>query len=173
MLHIVGGLFTAIGRQSRYLTGSSMASSRFKITTHVFPGQHIRQCADATRNREEDILYLEAKQYTPLENGEPRYGDTTIIAVGAVSFPKETYEPFHDELLALFKQRGLRIRSIWPIDKSDHGASGVLNEHVQDDDPSASDLARDLLNMINIDRDQMTLPLVGIGHSMVSNSSDS
>jgi hypothetical protein len=149
-----------------------MPSSRFNITKHVFPGQHIRQYAGGTRNREEDILQLEAEQYTPLDNGDSQTGDITIIAVGAVSFPKEAYEPFHDELLAIFEQRGLRIRSIWSVDKSDHGASGVLNEHVQGDDPSVSDLARDLLNMINIYRDQMTLPLVGVGHSLVSSSNN-
>ncbi len=148
-----------------------MSSSRFNVTAHVFPGQHIRQYAGATRNREEDVLHLEAKQYTPVENGEPRRGDITIIGLGAVSFPKEMYEPFYDELLTTFNKRGMRIRSIWLVDKSDHGASGVLNEHTQGDDPSTSDLARDVLNMINIYRDQMTLPLVGIGHSMVSVSS--
>ena len=41
-----------------------------------------------------------------------------------------------------------------------------MNEQTQGDDPSCSDLARDLLNMINLFRDQMTLPIIGIGHSM-------
>ena len=143
-----------------------MSATRYKTTAHVFPGQHIRQYPGANRNREEDVQYLEVKQYTPLRYGEPQEGDITIIGTGAVSFPKEMYEPFYDELLTQFESHGLRIRSIWSVDKSDHGASGVLNEHTQGDDPSSSDLSRDLLNMVNMYRDQMTLPIVGIGHSM-------
>lgn len=83
-----------------------------------------------------------------------------------ISFPKELYEPLWEELFARSDGHGLRIYSIWVADKSDHGASGILNEHTQGDDPSASDLARDLLHMTNVFREEMRLPLVGFGHSL-------
>ena len=143
-----------------------MSATKFYVEKHVFPGQHIRHYAGATRHKDEDTQYLEAKQYTPLDNPEPRESDITIIGTCAVSFPKELYEPLWDDLLTHCEGRGLRIRSIWAVDKSDHGASGVLNENTQGDDPSFSDLSLDLLNMINLFRDHMTLPIVGIGHSM-------
>ncbi|KAK3709553.1 hypothetical protein LTR37_010774 [Vermiconidia calcicola] len=143
-----------------------MSSTKFTVTKHTFPGQHIRHYAGATRSRDEDMQYLEAKQYTPLGNGKPQAGDTTIISTCANGFPKEMYEPLFDELLTFSERNGVRIRSIWSVDKSDHGASGIINERSQGDDPSYFDLARDLLLMINRYRDQMTLPIVGIGHSL-------
>ncbi len=76
------------------------------------------------------------------------------------------YEPFWEDIYKRCKSQGVRIRSIWAVDKSDHAASGMLNEQTQGDDPSFSDLALDLLNMVNLFRDQMTLPIVGVGHSM-------
>ena len=90
-----------------------MSSSNFTVTKHVFPCQHIRQYPGATRHREEDVQYLEAKQYIPLSNQQPREGDVTIIGTCAVSFPKEMYEPFWDELLT----KCGNVRSIWSVDK--------------------------------------------------------
>lgn len=143
-----------------------MSDSNFTIKKHTFPGQHIRHYAGANRHRDEDVQYLEVKQYTPLDNKSAQEGDITVIGTCAVSFPKEMYEPLWDDLLAKFNSIGLRVRSIWCMDKSDHGASGILNEEIQGDDPSYFDLSRDILNMINIFREHMVLPLVGIGHSM-------
>lgn len=109
-----------------------MSSKTFTVHRHVFPGQHVRQYAGATRYREEDPQLLEAKQYTPSSNQLPQEGDVTIIATCAVSFPKEMYEPLGDDLLMHCENEGLRIRSIWCVDKSDHGASAVLNENTYD-----------------------------------------
>ncbi|KAK5110328.1 hypothetical protein LTR85_001281 [Meristemomyces frigidus] len=143
-----------------------MSKHNFTIKTHRFPGQHIRQYPGATRYREEDVLHLEAKQYVPLNNPHPQVGDITILAAHAVSFPKELYEPLWDDLLGECERNGLRIRSIWIADASNQGASGVLNEHTQGDDPSFFDYPRDLLHMINLFREEFPQPIVGVGHSM-------
>ncbi|KAK5172659.1 uncharacterized protein LTR77_002779 [Saxophila tyrrhenica] len=149
-----------------WMSSSTMPFTKFQIKTRVFPGQHIRNYPGATRTKEEEVQYLEVKQYTPLTNLDPQEGDITILATCATGFPKEMYEPLWDELLTHCSTQGLRIRSIWCLDKSDHGGSGILNELTQGDDPSYFDLARDILLMTNTFREHMTLPLVGIGHSM-------
>lgn len=143
-----------------------MSSAKFQVTARIFPGQHIRNYPGSTRTKEEDVLYLEAKQYTPLSNQDPQDGDVTIIATCASGFPKEMYEPLWDELVEHCQAQGMRIRAIWCVDKSDHGASGVLNEKTQGDDPSFYDHARDILHMTNVFREYMPSPLVGIGHSI-------
>ncbi|TKA25570.1 hypothetical protein B0A50_05431 [Salinomyces thailandicus] len=143
-----------------------MSTQNFKVKAHKFPGQHIRQYPGATRHREEDVLFLEAKQYTPLSNPKPQEGDVTILATHAVSFPKELYEPLWDDLLEQSGHQGFRVRSIWVVDASNQGASGVINERTQGDDPSFFDHPRDLLHMINLFRGDFPQPVVGIGHSM-------
>ena len=143
-----------------------MASARFEIKTHVFRGQHIRHYPGATRRGDSDALYLEAKQYIPLDNPNPHDGDVTIIGTHATSFPKELYEPLWEDLLAFSERNRFRIRAIWTVDASNQGGSGVLNEGVQGDDPSTSDYARDILQMTNVFRDQMVQPIVGVGHSI-------
>ncbi|KAI7512033.1 toxin biosynthesis protein-like protein [Hortaea werneckii] len=150
---------------------SMKMTKSFQVKTHRFPGQHIRQYPGATRHFEEDILELEAKQYIPLSNPHPKPGDITILATHAVSFPKELYEPLWDDLLSHTNHGetadiAFRIRSIWVVDASNQGASGVLNEQVQGDDPSFFDLPRDLLHMINVHRSEFPQPIFGIGHSM-------
>ena len=137
----------------------------FELRTHKFPGQHIRQYPGATRYNEEDIQYLEVKQYVPTRS-HPGSGDVTIIATQAVSFPKELYEPLFEDMLASSEAHGFRIRSIWAVDACHHGASGILNEHTQGDDPSLFDLGRDILLMTNLFRADMPHPIVGLGHSM-------
>ena len=143
-----------------------MSTTNFSIDIHTFPGQHIRNYPGATRHSEQDVLYLEAKQYIPLSNLNPGAGDITIIATHAVSFAKELYEPLWDDLLQQSEQLGFRIRSIWSVDASNSGASGILNEQTQGDDPSFFDYPRDLLHMTNLFRDAFSQPVVGIGHSM-------
>ncbi|KAK0286342.1 hypothetical protein LTR91_012481 [Friedmanniomyces endolithicus] len=136
------------------------------IPTHVYPGQHVREFAGATRHSEEDVLFLDANQYTPLSNLSPREGDITILAAHSIGFPKELYEPLWDDLLAQSGQHGFRIRSIWIAEASNLGASGVLNEDTQGDEPSWFDYSRDMLHMTNVFREHMLQPIVGIGHSM-------
>ncbi|TKA81743.1 hypothetical protein B0A55_01125 [Friedmanniomyces simplex] len=147
-----------------------MSTTNFILNTHVFPGQHVREYAGATRHSEEDILYLDANQYIPLSNPSPQDGDITILAAHAIGFPKELYEPLWDDLLAQSEQRGFRIRSIWIAEASNLGASGVLNEQTQGDEPSWFDYSRDMLHMTNVFRKHMPQPIVGIGHSMGATS---
>ena len=143
-----------------------MSTSQFIVRTHTFEANHIRQYPAALRQDEHDVLYLEAKQYIPIENQDPQPGDVTILGSPATSFPKELYEPLWDELLARSKSQGFRIRAIWIADASNHGASGVLNEHSQGDDVSFFDYARDLLHMTNVFKKDMIQPIIGVGHSM-------
>lgn len=63
-------------------------SAVFKITEHTLDCQHIREYARATSNTQEDVLKLAIKQYTPLDNPQPRDGDVTIVGTHANGFPK-------------------------------------------------------------------------------------
>ena len=141
----------------------------FKVVEHQVPAQHIREYAQATANSQEDVLYISAKQYIPLDNPNPQPGDVTVIATHANAFPKELYEPLWEDLLTLVAKRGWRIRSIWTMDVAHQGQSGVINEQLLGNEPAWHDHARDLLHLINLKRDEMPRPLVGIGHSMGGN----
>jgi len=143
-----------------------MSSDLFSITRHKVPCQHIREYPKATAGEQETTQYLEVKQYVPLSNRIPSPGDVTIIAAHANGFPKELYEPLFEELLKDPQSNGFKIRGIWIADVAMQGQSGVLNERTMGNDPSWFDHPRDLLHMINIFRDQMPRPLIGIGHSM-------
>jgi len=138
----------------------------FRVVQHQVPGQHIREYRQATAHSQEDVLHLLVKQYIPLDNPEPRSGDITIIGAHANGFPKELYEPLWDDLLAQSKQQGWRIRSIWMADVAHQGQSGIANEQMLGNEPSWHDHARDLLHLINLKREEMPRPIVGIGHSM-------
>ncbi|OCL07032.1 toxin biosynthesis protein-like protein [Glonium stellatum] len=143
-----------------------MSSSLFRIDDHVLPCQHIRGCVRSTAYDQEEVLHLAIKQYTPLDNLNPKPGDVTIIGGHANGFPKELYEPLWDEILRRAKQAGFSIRGIWIADVSNQGASGVLNEGKLGDEPSWLDHPRDLLHMVNHFRSQMPRPIIGLGHSM-------
>ena len=109
------------------------------------------------------------KQYIPKDNPNPRPGDVTIIGAHANGFPKELYEPLWDDILARSKKHGFRIRSIWVADVAQQGQSSVLNEPFLGNDPGWSDHPRDLLHLINMKRDLMPRPIIGVGHSMGGN----
>ncbi|PQE27372.1 toxin biosynthesis protein [Rutstroemia sp. NJR-2017a WRK4] len=127
-------------------------ASFFKVIEHVIPGQHIREYPNGTKQRQEDVLQLSIKQYIPLNSpNPPPENSITIIGVHGNGFPKS---------------RNVHIRSIWMADCFNQGASGVLNEHVQGDDPSWFDHSRDLLQMVNHFRSEMPRPIVGVAHSM-------
>lgn len=65
-----------------------MSADLFRVDEHIIPCQHIRQYPHATANEEEDVLHLAVKQYTPLNNLDPKRGDVTIIGTHANGFPK-------------------------------------------------------------------------------------
>ncbi|EMC96223.1 hypothetical protein BAUCODRAFT_467173 [Baudoinia panamericana UAMH 10762] len=142
-----------------------MSCANFLVKAHRFPAQHIREYSGGLRSRDEDIIYLEAKQYIPRNNLEAHESDLTILAAHAIGFPKELYEPLWDDMLKQWNYSSLRIRSIWIADASNQGASSALNEAIQGDDPSFFDHPRDLLHMINTLREHFPPPLVGVGHS--------
>ncbi|KZF26294.1 putative toxin biosynthesis protein [Xylona heveae TC161] len=143
-----------------------MSSSSFVVHKHEVPCQHIREYPRATSNAQEDMLHLVVKQYCPRNNLSPKPGDVTILAAHGNGFPKELFEPMWDELLHKSSDNGFNIRGIWIADVSNQGESGILNEDKIGDDTSWDDHSRDLLHMINLFRDQMPRPLIGIGHSM-------
>ena len=65
-----------------------MPSSLFRIEEHKVPCQHIRQYPRVTRAKQEEVLHISVKQYTPLNNLKPKEGDVTIIGAHANGFPK-------------------------------------------------------------------------------------
>ena len=141
----------------------------FRIVEHQAPAQHIREYAQATANSQDDVLYICAKQYIPLDNSNPRPGDVTIIAAHANGFPKELFEPLFEDLLPRVSKRRRRIRSIWAMDVAHQGQSSVVNEQALGNEPAWHDHARDLLHFTNLKREEMARPIVGIGHSMGGN----
>ncbi len=137
----------------------------FQIDEHVIDSQHIRHHPGGSRDQE-TALKLHIKQYSPLDNLDPKAGDFTIIAVHANGCIKELYEPLFEEILLATKNSDFQIRSIWIADVAQQGASAVLNEPKLGNDTHYFDLSRDLLHMVNVFRDQMPRPILGIGHSV-------
>lgn len=125
-----------LARASRNLLPSALFQnhsrnmSNFRIIEHVVRAQHSRERWAAAELGYENQLRLHVKQYIPLSNPHPQAGDVTIIGAVANSFPKETAEPYWDDLHEALKSRGCRIRSIWIADPVNQGHSGVLNEHI-------------------------------------------
>lgn len=171
------------GLESPVLWTLEMSAHLFHVEKHVVPCQHIREYPLGTANAQDDVLHLAVNQYIPLDNSRPSSGDVTIIGAHANGFPKvslpttvipfaqltgekELYEPLWDEFHAFSKRQGFRIRSIWIADVAFQGYSGVLNERLLGNDPGWHDHARDLLHLINVKRQQMPRPIVGVGHSL-------
>ena len=73
-------------------------------------------------------------------------------------------------MLSRARKHNFRIRSIWIADLAVQGQSGVLNETLIGNDPSWNDHSRDLLHMINLKRDEMPRPIIGLGHSLGANN---
>ncbi|KAF2856286.1 toxin biosynthesis protein-like protein [Plenodomus tracheiphilus IPT5] len=143
-----------------------MSSAFFRIDEHAIDASHVRGYPRATSTSQDDVLKLAVKQYTPLNNPNPKAGDITIIAAHANAFPKELYEPLWDELIQRGEKHGFRVRGIWIADIVNQGQSSVLNEDKLGNDPAWLDHSRDLLHMVNLFRAQMPRPIIGIGHSM-------
>lgn len=153
------------------LQASNMSADNFIIHEHAIPAQHIRELPNALAVDEgtpEATLYLSVKQYIPKNNINPQRGDITIVGFHANGYNKEIYEPLWDDLLLQLSTttEGIRIRGIWMTDVASQGQSYIMNEQKLADGISWDDHARDVLHLINVHRDQMVPPLVGIGHSM-------
>ncbi|KAF2639069.1 alpha/beta-hydrolase [Massarina eburnea CBS 473.64] len=134
----------------------------FNISEHIIPCTHIRGYRHATKDATA-VLRLAVKEYTPKTRGDVEQGAVTVIAAHANGIPKEAYEPVWEELRL---RMGGKLRAIWFADSSHQGASGVLNEALQGDDPNYFDHSRDLLGMVNYFREKMKPPIVGVAHSM-------
>jgi len=48
------------------------------------------------------------------------------------------YEPLWEDIHALSKSKGFRIRGIWIADMVSEGASGILNENIYGNDRESS-----------------------------------
>ncbi|KAL4750065.1 hypothetical protein BDW72DRAFT_204182 [Aspergillus terricola var. indicus] len=140
--------------------------SHFRVIEHTVRAHHIRERLGAVKPGHENELRLAVKQYVPLDNPNPKYGDVTLIGAQANGFPKELYEPLWDDMYERLRSHNRRIRSIWIADVVQQGQSGILNEGILGDDPNWHDHARDLFSMITQFRDEIPQPIVGIGHSM-------
>ncbi|KIY01150.1 uncharacterized protein Z520_02702 [Fonsecaea multimorphosa CBS 102226] len=140
--------------------------SPFRIIEHRILCQHIREYPQATSGSQNTELQLAVKQYVPISNPNPKEGDVTVIGAHANGFPKELYEPLWEDLYAQSKTHGFTIRGIWIADVAHQGESGILNEHLLGNDPGWYDHSRDLLHLINVKRDDMPRPIVGVGHSL-------
>lgn len=73
-----------------------MSASRFQVTEHVIPCQHIREYPHAIKS-DRDVLKLAIKEYKPLDNIKASPGDITIIATHANGIPK-VCKPPSDEI---------------------------------------------------------------------------
>ncbi|KAK6811396.1 hypothetical protein RU639_012822 [Aspergillus parasiticus] len=147
-----------------------MSSNNFRITEHIVPGCHIWEYAGSTAGRQEDVLQLHVKQYTPLYRSKPLSPEAvTIIAAHGVGLAKELYEPLWDEILQRAEHNNFQIRSIWVAEAVNMGMSAILNEDKLSTDFSWMDHPRGLLLIINHFRDEMPRPLVGLGHSFGGN----
>lgn len=71
-------------------------SALFHITEHVIDGKFIREYPRATATPDAS-LKLCIKQYTPLDNPNPKPGDVTIIATHGTGFPKVISSSFSTE----------------------------------------------------------------------------
>ncbi|TVY75858.1 Abhydrolase domain-containing protein mpaH [Lachnellula suecica] len=143
-----------------------MSQNVFQVIEHTIPAQHIREYPNGSKNGEAS-LQLAIKEYRPLDNLDAPPGSVTLIGAHAIGCPKECYEALWEDLYHALKDKS-SIRAIWIADVSNHGASGILNEKVQGDDPSWFDHSRDLLHMTNHFRDSMPQPIMGVAHSMGS-----
>lgn len=139
--------------------------SNFSIIEHRVPCSYIRDFPGALAGDDSDQLHLAVKQYIPRDNPNPKHGDVTIIGAHANGFPKELYEPMFQDLIAQSSKHNFRIRSIWIADMAHQGLSSVENERLLGNDPGWFDHSRDLMHLINLKRDEMPRPIVGIGHS--------
>ncbi|QRD92118.1 hypothetical protein F9C07_2220235 [Aspergillus flavus] len=138
-----------------------MSSNNFRITEHTVPGCHIREYAGSTAGRQEDVLRLHVKQYTPLNPPEPLSPEAVTIT--------ELYEPLWNEILQRAERNSFQIRSIWVAEAANMGMSAIFNEDKLSIGFSWMDHYCDLLFMINYFRDEMPRPLVGLGHSFGGN----
>ena len=146
--------------------GSIRCLSHFRLVEHTARCQHTRDRPAAAELSKDHALQLAVKQYIPKNNSRPGPNDVTLIGAHANAFPKEIYEPFWDDVYECLEKQGRKIRSVWIADQYNQGQSGVVNEKLLGNDPGWWDHGRDLLSLINQFQDDISHPIIGIGHSM-------
>lgn len=118
-----------------------MPPAHFKVQEHVIDASHIREFPAATSPPGSDVtLRLSVKQYTPLQSLAVPHRNPPITILGghANGIPREALEPLWDDLLLELRAQGGDIRAVWFVDAANHGASGVLNEHVLGEESECS-----------------------------------
>lgn len=141
-------------------------SQHFRVVEHVTRCSHTRDRPAGVELGKDKDLRLSVKQYIPKDNPNPSKSDVTLIGAHANAFPKELYEPLWNDIFEALQASGRKIRSIWIADQYNQGASGVLNEELLGPDPSWWDHSHDLMNVINQFQDDISHPIIGVGHSM-------
>ncbi|KAH8705369.1 hypothetical protein BGW36DRAFT_353778 [Talaromyces proteolyticus] len=138
----------------------------FTFVQHTITSSYIREYTYATVQDQGDTLQLHVKQYIPRVIKQDAANAITIIAFGALGMPKELYEPLWEELYrqSTFSSK-FSIDSIWIADLVNTGISATLNEEKLGDGPSWIEDSRDMFLLINLFRNQMRRPLIGLAHS--------
>ncbi|KAL9621369.1 MAG: hypothetical protein Q9160_004129 [Pyrenula sp. 1 TL-2023] len=139
----------------------------WKVQEHVIPAAYPRGYHRGVRDPIHSRLRLHVKQYIVRSSVTTKEDDTrtplTIIFAHGVGSSKESYEPLLSSLVT--HPSSPPIRHIFSLDFVDNGRSYLLNQTELGDAPHWSDIARDLLQLVNHFQADMTVPLVGISQS--------
>lgn len=78
-------------------------------------------------------LLISVKRYWDPQTSSNDPDALTLVLAHATGYPKETWEPFIDDLFALVrKQSNVKIKDIWSIEAPNHAEMADVNEPVLD-----------------------------------------
>lgn len=135
---------------------------RFTVHEHTFDAHHPRQSTRATSDGFKR-LKIAVKEYRSTDVGLNEPTGISVVFCQANGIPKESYEPFFDDLYDQLKGTPAQIKTIWSIDNVTHGDSYVLNEHSIGTDYFWRDGARDVIAFMQ--QAKIKEPVMAIGHS--------